>query len=109
MSEKTRNDLLREIDDLKWRLHEAQENLDAIRQGEIDAIVVSGEKGEQVFTLKEADRPYRIIIEEMSEGAVTVSEEGVILYCNRQLASMLGVPLERLMGKSLCDYVSPAS
>jgi len=41
MGEKTRNDLLREIDDLKWRLHEARENLDAIRQGEIDAIVVS--------------------------------------------------------------------
>ncbi len=109
MSEKTRDDLLREIDDLKWRLHEAQENLDAIRQGEIDAIVVSGAQGEQVFTLKEADRPYRIIIEEMSEGTVTVSEDGAILYCNRQLASMLGVPLERLIGTSLCDYVSPAS
>ncbi len=109
MGEKTRNDLLREIDDLKWRLHEARENLDAIRQGEIDAIVVSGAQGEQVFTLKEAGRPYRIIIEEMSEGTVTVSEEGVILYCNRQLASMLGTPLQRLMGTSLCDYVSPSS
>ncbi len=109
MSEKTRDDLLREVDDLRWRLHEARENLDAIRQGEIDAIVVSGAQGEQVFTLKEADRPYRIIIEEMSEGTVTVSEDGAILYCNRQLASMLGVPLERLIGTSLCDYVSPAS
>ena len=109
MSEKTRKELLEEIDNLRWRLREAEDNLNAIRQGEIDAIVVSGARGEQVFTLKEADRPYRIIIEEMSEGTVTVSNDGIILYCNRQMANMLGVPLERLIGTSLYDHVSPSS
>ncbi|MGB4111219.1 MAG: PAS domain S-box protein, partial [Desulfomonilia bacterium] len=109
MSEKTRKELLQEIDDLRWRLREAEDNLNAIRQGEIDAIVVSGARGEQVFTLKEADRPYRIIIEEMSEGTVTVSNDGIILYCNRQMANMLGVSLERLIGTSLYDHVSPSS
>lgn len=109
MSEKTRKELIQEIDDLTWRLQEAQENLNAIRQGEIDAIVVAGARGEQVFTLKEADRPYRIIIEEMNEGTVTVSEEGIILYCNRQLADMLDVPLEKLIGTPLCGYVDSSS
>lgn len=95
-----------EVEDLKAQLDEAQESIRAIRSGEVDALVVSGPSGEQVYTLKEADRPYRIIIEEMNEGTVTVSDEGVILYANRQLARMLAVSLSRLMGSSIYDYVA---
>jgi hypothetical protein len=52
------------------RLEEAEETLRAIRQGEVDALVVQGAQGEQVYTLKGADYAYRVILEEMGEGAI---------------------------------------
>ncbi len=109
MKDRTKEELISEVEALRDQLQEAQANLDAIRSGEVDALVVSGPSGEQIFTLKEADRPYRIIIEEMCEGTVTISEEGVVLYSNKQLARMLGVPLSKLMGSVLYDYMQPES
>lgn len=40
-----------ELEELRQRLQEAEETLDAIRSGEVDALVVSGPSGEKVFTL----------------------------------------------------------
>ncbi len=42
--------------------------------------------GEKIFTLEGADYPYRLLIQEMSEGAVTVERDGTILYCNQRFA-----------------------
>ncbi|NIO00054.1 MAG: hybrid sensor histidine kinase/response regulator, partial [Anaerolineae bacterium] len=83
--EKTRQELLLEIEELRARLEEAEETLRAIRSGEVDAVIVSGPQGEQVYTLKGADHTYRLLIEQMKEGAATLAAEGTILYCNRRL------------------------
>src|SRR5215467_9360616 len=93
-----------EIDELRLRLQEAEETLRAIRAGEVDALVVTGREGEKVFTLKGADHPYRIIVEEMNEGAVTLSPDGTILYSNRRFANLLQLPLERVIGGSIKEY-----
>lgn len=45
----------------------------------MDALVLSGEKGEEVFTLKGADKLYRVLVETMSESALTLSDDGTIL------------------------------
>jgi PAS domain S-box-containing protein len=92
--------------ELEARLQESEETLEAIRRGDIDALVVDG-GGEQhrVYTLESADRPYRVLIEQMREGAVTLSAEGTVLYCNRRLAEMLGVPLERITGQPLHPFL----
>ena len=90
---------------LRARLEETEEILSAIRSGEVDALVISTDKGEQVFTLKGADHPFRILIEHMSEGAFTLTEAGVILYANQRFADMLKSPLERVIGSSLVDWV----
>lgn len=108
ITEKSREELVSEIENLKIQLQEAQEDLHAIRSGEVDALVVSGPRGEQVYTLGGADRPYRIIVEEMKEGTVTVEEDGTILYSNRQFARMIGVPLSQVMGSSIYGYVLPS-
>jgi PAS domain-containing protein len=72
-----------ELEDLRRRLAEAEDMLRAIRAGEVDAIVVNGGAAPAaVYTLKNASDPYRQLIEQMSEGALTLSTEGVILYCN---------------------------
>jgi PAS domain S-box-containing protein len=94
-----------ELDELRQRLQEAEETLDAIRGGEVDALVVSGPGGEKVFTLEGAEHPYRVLVESMNEGAISVSEDRMILYCNSAFARMVGVPLDRIMGNDVCEFV----
>ena len=98
---------LTEVEYLRFRLEEAQQTLYAIGKGEVDVFVVSGEDGDQVFTLKGAETPYRILVETMNEGAATLSTDGTILYCNKRLAALLQIPPERLSGTLFVTYVSP--
>ena len=67
-------------------LQEAEETLDAIRSGEVDALVVAGPEGERVFTLRGAEHPYRVMVESMNEGAISLALDGTILYCNGAFA-----------------------
>jgi PAS domain S-box-containing protein len=99
--------LLAEIEWLRTQLVEPEATLAAIRSGEVDAFVVSESTGERVYALRSADPPYRLIVEEMQEGAGTLSGDGTILYANRRLADLIGVPVERLRGQSFLDFVSP--
>src|SRR5688572_24922357 len=97
--------LQHELADVRARLAEAEATLEAIRSGEVDALVVSGTQGEQIYTLKDADRPYRVLIEEMQQGAVTLDADGTILFANRRLTELLHVPHETLLGSALRKYV----
>jgi PAS domain S-box-containing protein len=98
--------LLAEIRELQQQLSVANETLDAIRTGQIDALVVKGHNGHILYTLKSADLSYRIFIERMNEGAVTLSSSGVILYCNSKFASMVNRPLSRVLGCQFVDFIS---
>jgi PAS domain S-box-containing protein len=91
-------------DELISRLREAEETLAAIRAGEVDAVVVAGPAGQQVYTLENADRPYRVLVEQMQEGAVTLSENGTILYCNRRFAALVGSPHDSIIGLPLITF-----
>lgn len=95
-------------EDLRARLADAEEIVRAIREGEVDAVVVAGGRGEQVYTLSGADRVYRQLIETMSEGAMTLSGDRMILYCNAYAAKMLERPLDQIMGTALAEHL-PAS
>jgi len=89
------------------RLLEAQETLRAIRQGEVDAVVVqAGAPGAQVFTLSSADRPYRIFVETMQEGAATVSAAGIVLYANGRLGDLLGCSTSRIVARPMNAFVT---
>jgi diguanylate cyclase (GGDEF)-like protein/PAS domain S-box-containing protein len=93
---------------LRTRLAEAEETLQAIRSGEVDALVISGDAGEQVFTLQGADYPYRVLVEAMSEGALTLTTEGVIFYANRRFAEIIKTPLEQVIGATFARWIVPA-
>jgi signal transduction histidine kinase len=98
-----------DVEELRLRLQEAEETLSAIRHGEVDALVVTESRGEKVYTLKSADRPYRLMIEGMRQGAVTLTAEGLVLYCNACFASMLRLPLQSLIGSPIERHVSGIS
>ena len=99
--------LLSENEELRGQISETEDILRAIQSGEVDALVVSRPKGEQVFTLQGAEYPYRVLVETMNEGAATLDSDGTIVYCNRRLATILQVPLEKLIGSKLESYVDP--
>jgi len=101
----SRQHLLRQVAGLTRRLREAEDALAAIREGDVDAIVVSGKRGERIFSLTGTDLVYRLIVESMQEAALTTTTEGRILYCNQQLSSMLTLPFNALVGRKLADLV----
>jgi PAS domain S-box-containing protein len=97
-----------ELEELRRRLQEAEETLEAIRSGEVDALVVAGPEGERVFTLRGAEHPYRVMVESMHEGAVSLAVDGTIIYCNGAFAEMIGTPLDNVMGRKLSEFVPRA-
>jgi len=107
MSIKTKEQLIIENEELHVRLAEMEEAISAIRNGEVDAIMVSGRNGEQVYSVSSAETPYRTFIEHMSEGAVTLTKEGTILYCNPRFAEIVQSPFEGVIGTSINRYIAP--
>jgi PAS domain S-box-containing protein len=90
---------------LRARLKTAEETLRAIRSGEVDALMVSGRRGEQVVTLKGSEPAYRLLVEAISEGAAILSRDGVVHYCNRGFAQMLGRPPGKIPGIAVRSLV----
>ncbi len=91
---------------LQARLAEAEETLRAIRSGEVDVVVVTAKKGVQLFTLEGADHAYRVLIESMNDGALTITADKTILYANQCFARMVKCPLEQVTGSSFRRFLS---
>ncbi|HMF76798.1 MAG TPA: PAS domain-containing protein, partial [Bryobacteraceae bacterium] len=101
--------LLAENEDLRERLEKAEGTLGEILSGEADALFVKRLDGVQLFTLNGADQSYRTLIESMSEGALKLTPEGVIVYANRRFAEMLRTPLEKVIGSEIHTWFAPES
>lgn len=103
----TQHEVQDEADELKSRLAETEETLRAIQEYMVDAFVVNREHGIQVVTLNESEIPYRMMVESMNEGAVTLIPDGTIFYCNGRLGEMLQVDCEKLVGTSFHQLIAP--
>jgi PAS domain S-box-containing protein len=99
--------LLEELELLKGKLEEANDTIEAIRTGQVDALIVDDGTGHQIYTLTSADQGYRALIENMGEGAVTMNKEGLILYCNSTFAEMLGLNLSFVIGSAFDKFINP--
>jgi two-component system CheB/CheR fusion protein len=100
-------ELEREIEELRSQLEEANDTIEAIRTGQVDALVVKNKDGHQLYTLKSADQTYRVFIEKMKEGAVTLNNKGIILYSNSRFATMMNMPLAKVIGLHFQTLVPP--
>src|SRR3954462_3396095 len=94
----TYEELQQQLAAAKADLEEATETIDAIRNGQIDALVVRESHGHQLYTLKTADQTYRVFIEKMTEGAVSINTHGIVVYSNSKFASMADHPLSKVIG-----------
>ncbi len=98
--------LLQKIVQLEEQLFEANAFMDAIRDGSIDAFVLNKKGQSNLYALESIDYTYRILIEKFSEGAITISNDGFILYCNSYFAELLQIPITKITGSDFHDLVT---
>lgn len=97
--------LLLEIEELKNQLFEANSIIEAIKEGAIDALVLNKGGRPKIYSLESADYTYRILIEKFGEGALSISEEGLILYCNEYFSRLINIPANKIIGTYFNSYV----
>ena len=83
---------------------DANEAIEAIQHGYVDAfVVIKGNEGPQVVVLEGADETYRVLVERMSEGALTIGEDGSILYANDRISELTGYRAEQLLNRDIAS------
>ena len=105
MADDTVDTLNARIEELEQLLAESQQALNAIRTGQVESLVVEGPDGPRIYSLEWSTYSFRVLVESISEGAITMGDDGVVLYCNTRFAKMLLAPLERVMGSPLGKWV----
>ncbi len=95
-----------DIEDLRARLAEVEDTIRALRLGEADALVVNGPEGPQVDTLQGADHPYRVLVEQMHEGTLTIAPDGLVLYSNGRFAAMIGATVDSVAGMRFGEFLT---
>ena len=104
--QKSHEELLLELEELTLRLQEAEETLEAIHSGGVDALVVTAGSGqEKLYTLDGADRVYRVFLESISQGALTLSDDGLILFANEAAGRLFSAKAEVVVGAPLRSFV----
>ncbi|WP_456312434.1 sensor histidine kinase [Pseudomonas shirazensis] len=93
-----------EIASLKEKLYESNSIVDAIKQGDVDALVVNANGTPQLYSLETADYTFRLLIEKFGQGALSISRNGLILYCNEYFSKLIGTPSEKIIGTYLNQY-----
>jgi PAS domain S-box-containing protein len=98
-----------EIESLRQRLHEAEELRYAISHGQVDAFVVGpNDDSKRVLMLSGAYARYRQLVEEMQQGAVTVSRSGEIMFANHAFTAMVGLAPVDVFRVPLTRYLADA-
>ena len=97
-----------ELAEVRAQLREAYETIEAIRGGGVDSLVIGPPGQEQIYVLANGERPYRLIMEAMNEGAATISPGGIILDVNPRLAVMTGLTGVHLVGTAVIDLIPSA-
>lgn len=105
---KTNKELISQVEYLQSQLIEAHEIIDAIRGGEVDAFIIKNEDKNELYTLKSADKAYRIFIEKMNDGALTINKDGIILYSNSSFADLIDIPLVNITGFLFLNFIPDA-
>ena len=83
---------------------EAEKRLRELALESPDAVVLDGRDGPLIYTLKDADEPYRQLIERMSNPVGILDGAATILYCNGLLGRLLG--RKPLKGRNFLDLVT---
>jgi signal transduction histidine kinase len=105
VTHKTVDQLLAKISELESKLLEANGIIEAIREGSVDALVLNKDGKPSIYSIESADYTYRLLIEKFDEGALSISEEGWVLYCNEYFSNLVGIPTNKIIGTFFNSYV----
>jgi PAS domain S-box-containing protein len=98
-----------QIESLRQQLQEAEDLRHAICNGHVDAFVVGPtDDSKRVLMLSGAYARYRQLVEEMQQGAVTVSRLGEIMFANQAFAAMVGLAPIDIFRVPLARYLAPS-
>ena len=103
--ERSVDSLLKELENVRYQLQVAEDVIEAIRTGSVDALAVKEGGETRIFTLEGAEQTYRVLVESMSEGAVTLNHQGLILFSNSQFAKIVNLPLHEVIGSSFTRFL----
>jgi PAS domain S-box-containing protein len=109
MRKTVEEDYLARIEELEYRLEEAESLIEAIKDGEVDAFAITSNDKHEVFTLQSGDFAYRILVENINEGALNLSEDGLIVYTNKRFYHLLQLPYEKVIGQNIKNFIHPGS
>ncbi|MGO4771246.1 ATP-binding protein [Flavobacterium sp. W22_SRS_FK3] len=105
VNDKNTDSLLAEIESLRQQLYESNSIIDAIKEGDVDALVVNNNGVPQLYSLETADYTYRLLIEKFKQGALSIAKNGLILYCNDYFAKLVNIPIEEIIGNYIQEYL----
>ncbi len=105
MVEKANLNYATKIQELESRLEEAEQLIDTIKRGEVDAFAISRNNKSEIYTLETGDYAYRVLIEQFAEGAINVTEEGLIVYTNEYFCKLLNLSYEKVIGSSIFEFI----
>lgn len=97
--------LIEQIEVLRTRLEEAEQTIEAIRNGDIDALIDNKGNNIRIFTIEGAETAYRLMVDTMSEGAMTLDPNGSILYANKRISEMLVIPHQQIISKPIYRFI----
>jgi PAS domain S-box-containing protein len=97
--------LIHDKNELLKQLSDANEVIDGIRNGNIDAVMITNNDIARILVSRTADLAYRKFIENMSEGVITLQNDGTILYGNSSFASLVDLPLGHVIGKNILSLI----
>jgi two-component sensor histidine kinase len=97
------------VADLERRLAEAEDILRAIREGEVDALLVRGGQHDVVFHIGGGGESYRAFMEAMDAGAAALDEGHNLVYANTSLLALLRRPLDDVLGRPLREILDAAA
>src|SRR5580704_3240420 len=98
-------ELLSKIEELQNKLAESDQLIEAIKAGEVDAFAIKSNDIQQIYTLESGDYAYRVLIEKFGEGAVNLTEEGLIVYTNSYFSHLVNLPYEKIIGEMIDEFV----
>ncbi|HZP26490.1 MAG TPA: sensor domain-containing diguanylate cyclase [Dehalococcoidia bacterium] len=90
---------------LPERISECLDVARAVKAGQVDALMVPMDGALSLMLAAGSDAVYRVLVETMQEGILTVDSEGVILFTNVRLGEILDCDPDSILGENLLALI----
>jgi PAS domain S-box-containing protein len=90
---------------LREQLQEYKDIVEGIRTGGVDALAINKDGRSDIYSLESTDFVYRVLVENFAEGALNISDAGIILYANPAFENLLGSTHASIIGMEMKNLI----